>query len=391
MNLQDTDIAIIGAGLAGSTAAAMLGRGGYKVTLVDPSPTYRPEFKCEKLDSSQIELLARTGLSEAVLSQAASDDEVWVVRYGRLVDRRPSRRSGIMYADLVNAIRRQVPGHVKQVAAKANHIDIRGKHTEIDLSDGSSWRARLVVLATGLNPGLRSSVGIECKTLSRRHTLCIGFDIAPGSGKKFMFPALTYFPDSPEHRCAYLTLFPTPHGMRANLFAYWEPEDPRLQDWRHAPQSALDTLMPGLKKFAGDYVITGRVAIRPIDLIRVSQPARDGMVMVGDAYSTSCPAAGTGANKVLTDINLLASTYIPRWLEKNQISAMDVDAFYCDPAKLACEDYCYRKALRLREMTTSASIGNKCWRAARFAAQSAIGAMRPHLVSSKSKELSQFS
>ncbi len=391
MKLHDTDIAIIGAGLAGSTAAAMLGRDGYKVTLVDPSPTHRPEFRCEKLDESQIELLVRTGLSEAVLSQAACDDAVWVVRYERLVDCRPSKRSGIMYADLVNAIRRQIPDCVKQVEVKANHIHTRAGHTEMALSDGSTLRARLAILATGLNPGLRSSLGVECETLSRRHTLCLGFDIAPAPGYKFAFPALTYFPDGPGHRCAYLTLFPVPHGMRANLFTYWEPDDPRLQQWRHEPGAALDALMPGLKTFAGDYVITGRVAVRPIDLVRMSQPARDGLVMVGDAYSTSCPAAGTGANKVLTDINLLASTYIPRWLEKDQILAEDVDAFYRDPVKVACENYCYSKALRLRETATSTSLKHSCWRVARFAAQATIGALRPHLVSSKPRGLLQSS
>jgi 2-polyprenyl-6-methoxyphenol hydroxylase-like FAD-dependent oxidoreductase len=37
-----------------------------------------------------------------------------------------------------------------------------------------------------------------------------------------------------------------------------------------------------------------------------------GIVLVGDAFSTSCPAAGTGTTKVFTDVERLCNVYIPR-------------------------------------------------------------------------------
>ena len=58
-DMRQTDIAIVGGGLAGSTAAAMLGRAGIRAVLIDPHPAYPPDFRCEKLDASQVALAAQ--------------------------------------------------------------------------------------------------------------------------------------------------------------------------------------------------------------------------------------------------------------------------------------------------------------------------------------------
>ena len=57
--MRYTDIAIVGGGLAGSTAAAMLGRAGIPAILIDPHTTYPPDLRCEKLGGTQLERCAR--------------------------------------------------------------------------------------------------------------------------------------------------------------------------------------------------------------------------------------------------------------------------------------------------------------------------------------------
>jgi glycine/D-amino acid oxidase-like deaminating enzyme len=104
--MKYTDIAVIGGGLAGSTAAAMLGRAGIASVLIDPHETYPFDFRVEKLSSdAQLEQFFRTGTADSVLRSATHDGENWIARFGYLLDKRPSRQFGISYKHLISAIR----------------------------------------------------------------------------------------------------------------------------------------------------------------------------------------------------------------------------------------------------------------------------------------------
>ena len=117
-----TDVAIIGGGLAGSLAAAMLGRRGIDAILVDPHTQYPPDFRCEKLDGDQVVLLKKTGLADAVLRATTPDREAWVARKGRLVEKRPGDQEGIYYSSLVNTVRAEIPSHTQFIHAKATAL-----------------------------------------------------------------------------------------------------------------------------------------------------------------------------------------------------------------------------------------------------------------------------
>src|SRR3954463_12056111 len=120
--MRQTDIVIAGGGLAGSTAAAMLGRAGYRVTLVDPHPVYPPDFRAEKLDSTQTAILRKTGVGDAVLRASTLDGESWVARFGRLIEKRPGDQHGILYDTMVNTMRGEIPARVELIPAKAMDI-----------------------------------------------------------------------------------------------------------------------------------------------------------------------------------------------------------------------------------------------------------------------------
>ena len=125
--MKYTDIAIIGGGLAGSTAAAMLGRAGIAAVLIDPHHTYPFDFRVEKLSGDgQLERFRATGIAESVLRSATHDGENWIARFGYLLDKKPSRQYGIMYDALINAIRAEIPDGGESVYAKARSVSTRG-------------------------------------------------------------------------------------------------------------------------------------------------------------------------------------------------------------------------------------------------------------------------
>src|SRR3954465_15405447 len=122
--MLQTDIAIAGGGLAGSTAAAMLARAGVQATLIDPHPAYPPDFRCEKLDGSQVGLLRQTGLAGAVLPAMTRDGEVWIARYGHLVEKRRNDQYDIFYDGLVNTVRAEIPCGSAFHHAKVSEISL---------------------------------------------------------------------------------------------------------------------------------------------------------------------------------------------------------------------------------------------------------------------------
>ena len=374
--MRYTDVAIVGGGLAGSTAAAMLGRAGIPAVLIDPHTVYPPELRCEKLGGDQIELLRKTGLADATLRATTLDGEVWEARFGYVVARKPSDQYGVMYDTLVNTVRAQIPPDVPTLCAKALAVSNSAERQKVVLSNGEEISARLVVLANGLNPGIRHALGLKRRVVSECHSVTLGFDVEPVGRHAFGFPALTYWPKRTSARMAYLTLFPIGAAMRANLMVYRDMTDPWLSGFRQAPEAAMCAMMPGLQRMMGEFKVSGPVKIRPADLTTTEGHLQPGIVLVGDAFSTSCPAAGTGTTKVFTDIGRLCNAYIPQWLSSEGMDARKIAGFYDDPEKTACEARSLAKAYHLRSLSIDNGLWWRVQRRARFIVRLSQGISR---------------
>jgi 2-polyprenyl-6-methoxyphenol hydroxylase-like FAD-dependent oxidoreductase len=362
--MHSTDVAIIGGGLAGSLTAAMLGRAGIDAILVDPHPVYPPDFRCEKLDGDQVNVLKKTGLAEEILRETTHDRESWVSRFGHVVDKRPGDQQGILYAPLVNCVRGLIPEKVTTIHAKGRAIVTSDERQHVTLSNGDEISARLVVLANGLSVALRDNLGIKRNILSECHSISIGFNAQPIGRHNFAFPALTHYAEKTEDRAAYISLFPIGNTMRANLFVYRTMDDPWLREFRNNPQETLYALMPGLRKLMGDFQVEGPVQIRPIDLYVTSGYRQPGIVLVGDAFSTSCPAAGNGARKVLNDVERLCNGYVAGWLATPGMGLDKIGQFYDDRVKQASDDFSLAKAYSLRSFSIDPRLP---WHARRWA------------------------
>jgi 2-polyprenyl-6-methoxyphenol hydroxylase-like FAD-dependent oxidoreductase len=374
--MRYTDIAIVGGGLAGSTAAAMLGRAGIPAILIDPHTMYPPDLRCEKISGDQVNILRKTGLAEATLRAATLDGRVWLARFGYLLDKKPSDQYGIMYDTLVNTMRTQIPGHVETIHAKAIAISTSAERQKVALSNGEEISARLVLLSNGLNVGLRHTLGIERRVISECHSIMAGFDFTPVGRSAYDFPALTYNPERSHDRMAYLTLFPIGNVMRANLLVYRRMDDPWLRQLRQAPEQTLLAMMPGLRRIAGEFKVAGQIKIRPADLYVTEGHRQPGIVLIGDAFATSCPAAGTGTDKVFTDVERLCNVHIPEWLATDGMDEDKIAAFYDDPVKTACDAWSAAKAFQLRSLSIDNGMSWRARRWARFIARLGEGTLR---------------
>ena len=294
------DVAIVGGGLAGSTAAAMLGRAGISTVLIDVHKAYPADFRAEKIVDFQIPLLNSTGVAKSVLSAATADEEVWIACFGRVVEARRTSQCNIFYDTLVNAVRGDISPDVGFVHAKVTSIALGPDRQRLVLSNGSEISARLVVLANGLNSGLRQSLGMRTAVLSECHSISAAFNVTPADGSSFNFRSLTYYSERPESRIGYLTLFLINSTMRANLFFYRDMQDAWMRRLREAPVETLFASLPNLRRLIGDIEVPDPVKVRPVDLYMTADCRKPGVVLVGDAFSTSCPAAGTGVGRVFT-------------------------------------------------------------------------------------------
>ena len=168
--------------------AAALGRAGHATVLVDPHAVYPADFRAEKIDGTQAAVLGRTGVGDSVLRAATRDGESWVARFGRLIERRPGDQHGILYDTMVNTMRGEIPPGVAFIPAKVMDVATSAERQTVTLSTGEQISARLVIVANGLNVGLRHKLGMERRDISKTHSIMLGFDLVPHA-PSFPFPA----------------------------------------------------------------------------------------------------------------------------------------------------------------------------------------------------------
>jgi 2-polyprenyl-6-methoxyphenol hydroxylase-like FAD-dependent oxidoreductase len=344
----ETDVVILGAGASGCAAAAAISQAGHRVVVVDLHRIYPSEFRAEKFGEPQFAYIDKFGLGPAARDNLTRFEGVWLYNYGRIVDRLAKPEFSLDYGDFVNGLRRALPPEVTLLIGKVETMATGADRQMLTLADGTRITARLLVLATGLIDVARRSLGIDRQVTSAAHSLIFGFDLKQPPAA-FPFPSLVWYLDRPADRGAYLALFPIRDRMRANLFTYKKLADPWVKACRLDAAGALHALIPEFERHFGRLEVAGTVAARPVDLVQTQNYLKPGVVLIGDAFMTTCPTTGTGIDRAFGDVDALMR-HLPAWLAT---PGMDVDklaAFYADPAKLQRDMLALRSSFRDRAM-----------------------------------------
>jgi 2-polyprenyl-6-methoxyphenol hydroxylase-like FAD-dependent oxidoreductase len=329
----------------------MLGQAGYRVVLIDVHPVYPSDFRVEKIAGDQVTMLRRLGFLDVIASGATRVDEIINAAFGRVLDRTVGEHYSIVYADIVKIARGQIPPQVTFLIGRVAEIKTSPDRQRITVTSGGVIEARLVVLATGQGDFLRQKLGIVRRVNFPKHSLSFGFTVQLASAP-LGFSALTYYGEHPRDRIDYLTLLPLGSALRANLFTFCDHRDPWARAFRHDPKGMLLQILPGLANFLPEFEVIGSAQLFVMDLSVVENHVRDGTVLIGDAFQTSCPAAGTGVSRLLVDVDRLCRNHIPNWLRTPGMGVEKIAQFYADPVKRAADQRarlssCYRRSLTI--------------------------------------------
>lgn len=341
------DVVIIGAGVAGASLAAALGRCGRSVALVERDlrdPNHL--FVGELLQPGGCAALETLGLESCVLGIDAQATKGFAVIHGEkrhaleYPQNKYSRGKG---QDEISRVVQGVAfrhgkfvGRLREAARAEGRVDvIEGTVVALDEQfgrvDGVTYRdrkaverqlkAKLVIACDGRNSRLRRQLGY---TDPERLSYSVGVLVknaelpCPGYGHVFVVrpaPLLGYRISSDEVRVLVDVPGRLP-GTRNGELAQWLTEvvSPQLPA---ALRSGFDEAARGNTLHAmPTYSLTGRTLRRP------------GVVMLGDALNMRHPITGSGMTVALNDVRLLAELLSQVALEDPVAVDRCVSGFY---------------------------------------------------------------
>jgi len=351
---ESAHIAIVGAGFCGSLAAVVLARAGHRVTLIDRHSVYPKQFRVEKFAGGQLDLMRKLGIFNAIAEASTPFKNFANVRAGRVIDRAYNQHYGILYEEIVRVVRAQLPSSVEFIVDDVVDLKIGRQKQDVTLSRGVPLSVDLILLATGMNGALAHRLGFGQRMVSEGHSISFGFTIA--AEPELTFNALTCYGTGASNRIDYLSLFPIGDTLRANLFTYLDHRDPWIRELRRSPAARLRDSMPGLAAHFGPRDTVDSLQNWMMNLTTAENVNQDGIVLIGDAFQTSCPATGMGVTRLLTDVDRLCNVHIPQWLATPEMGKEKIATYYRDPIKQAVDAEAMRMAHFRRSLTIDRSL-----------------------------------
>jgi len=291
--MTDFDVVVVGASVAGCTAARLYGQRGARVALVEKrSDTAAYKTVCTHyIQSSATPTIEKLGLAPLIEEQGAIRNtiDLWTP-YGGWIRHRGGTPHGYnvtrrVLDPLLRRLAADTPGVELMTGATATGLLDRGVVVEDRAQGRRELRAPLVVAADGRDTKVARMAGVPGRVRPHNRFFYWAYwrDLEPGDDRSRMWFM--------EPDCAYT--FPNEDGLCLVLVA---PHRDRLPEFRADLEGAylrhIETLpdAPDLSSATRESKLLGK-----LDLPNVSRPAaRPGLAFVGDAALASDPLWGVG-------------------------------------------------------------------------------------------------
>jgi flavin-dependent dehydrogenase len=320
--MDQYDVAIVGGSIAGCATAAMLGRQGAKVALIEShsDPKAFKSLCTHLIQPSATPVIERLGLLESIVAAGGqqSDAYTWT-RYGWFTFSREGSESPFSDYCGWNIRRERLDPMVRELAAGTPGVELMlGRTATALLRDGERVSGVVVRGRDGGEEELRAKVVVGADGRSSSVAKLAAIPAKVRQNNRFIYFA--YYRDTPlvtgsdpqvwllDPDVAYG--FPTDEGL--TLLACMIHKD-RLGDFKGDLQRGMETLFDGLPDgprldpAKRESKVMGSLDVPNI----VRRPAAPGFALVGDAAMACDPLPGVGCGFAFQSAEWLADALGP--------------------------------------------------------------------------------
>jgi 2-octaprenyl-3-methyl-6-methoxy-1,4-benzoquinol hydroxylase/2-octaprenylphenol hydroxylase len=311
------DVAVVGGGMVGATAALALARAGFSVALVDArepaawAAAHEVDLRVVGLAPSSIQLLEQLGAWDRIRDARASPYErmvVWDAENGATLhfDAADEGRDVLGYIVENNLVQSVLwdalddAGVRRVVPAEVTGYSMREDRAQLELGNGDVLSARLVVAADGAESPLRAMVGIGThgRDYAQRGIVAHVGTTRPHERTAWQ----RFLPGGP------LAFLPLADGRSSIVWSLPDEDAKRVlalddEGFREALGIASDFRLGPIES------VTPRAAF-PLRLKLADRYEVGRLVLLGDAAHAVHPLAGQGVNLGLRDVTELRDTLV---------------------------------------------------------------------------------